>query len=306
MKRRAFFGLGVGALACAHGSSTSPRSANLDFGEALARLETHDRQRFSPPRALESEAFSRWILAWARGQVDSRSLEQLAHQSWAPQSWLVEGQSLWCFEIPARRGRGAGRYLFRKSAQPGRHLLQAPHIFHDMQTGAIALAAFLGEPGFDALFCNSMHRYRPVPNRPDRTESSPSDVCHTPDHMFTRASQGWLRSRGGGQVTQLHGFASAGLGASLAVLADGAGRVGDPRLLRRAQMVRAALDPSLAVSPDDTELFGALGNVQGKAIRAMGGQFLHLELGTELRADLAASRTRSAALGRAIFGGGGG
>ena len=77
--------------------------------------------------------------------------------------YSVDGTELWLLREDAAHRRGRGGYLFRAGRPAARSiLLEAPHVYFDIGTGAISVAAFLADTtGREhALFGNSSHRYQ--------------------------------------------------------------------------------------------------------------------------------------------------
>ncbi len=103
---------------------------------------------------------------------------------------------------PTAPRQGSGYYLFR-STPSSPIALQAPHQFHDRDTGHIAKLLFF-EHSAAALALNSAHRFR-VDNR--ASNAVYADLAHnaaSPMMAFTRAFATVYRD---GKIVQIHGFA---------------------------------------------------------------------------------------------------
>lgn len=92
--------------------------------------------------------------------------------------------------------RGGGFYLFRPKGTT-RLMLQAPHAFHDLGTGELALKMFLKED-WQVLGLNTTHRYSIT------SPKNKSDLAHTPNSFFQQLTHAWCA--GGGTLVQIHGF----------------------------------------------------------------------------------------------------
>ncbi|GAC1582254.1 MAG: hypothetical protein NVS3B20_12940 [Polyangiales bacterium] len=186
-------------------------------------------------------------------------------------------------ELPDKM-RGGGAYLIRKHTA-SRVVVQAPHSFYD--EGSLPLACeFFQRANAAALFVNTSHRYKSAPKN---TEGEfPADVAHARDSIFQAATEGALAARKTAQVVQFHGFSKREADAAV-VLSCGAKTAGDPLVSRVAQALKPLLrDPVLRFPEDPTDL-GATTNVQGEAVRRSGGEFLHIEIASQLRHDLLAT-----------------
>jgi hypothetical protein len=88
-------------------------------------------------------------------------------------------------------------------------------------------------------------------------------------------------------VIQHHGFGGHGRGTSV-ILSAGERADGDPLVARAAAALSGVLTQGVRIFPDDASELGATTNVQGAAVRAAGGRFLHVEMAAELRDRLLA------------------
>ncbi len=173
-----------------------------------------------------------------------------------------------------------------------RVIVQTPHSFFDEETLPLG-CELLERAGARALFVETAHRYKGAPDAVDAEDPFPADVAHAPTSLFQAATQGVLRAPdldGGARalVVQLHGFA-AREGGFAVVVSSGERRSGVAIVDRVARALSPAVPGAVVRFPDDVDELGATTNVQGALVREAGGAFVHLELSSSLRRELAAS-----------------
>jgi len=289
-----------------------PRTAEvkeetLTSAEAISALwPDESRVALAPTTAREREAIAWWVprLLAGVGPDDPSSLAggpALRRVGLTLEMWQVDGQPYWVLRERPEARRGAGTYLFRAGA-PARArvlILQAPHAYYDIDTGPIAARLFFTGTG-QALFTNTLHRYRAAPGPTRKVKRSPADVAHTPSHLFAAAT---AAAAGAATlaVVQLHGFADRDAGAQLIVSA-GDSRGATPWSRAAAQTLAGAL-PDVALYPDQIRVLGGTSNVQKRAL-GDDDEFLHLEMSrgvrrTLLRDPQALEALRSALVGAA-------
>jgi hypothetical protein len=176
--------------------------------------------------------------------------------------------------------RGGGAYVLRTGCT-SRLVVQAPHTLFDAHTLPIAWAVF-ARTHARALFVDTVHRYRGA--EASASGDHPADVAHADDSLFHAATLGALDALRTPDVVQIHGFAPRSGGADVrAVVSVGVDRenLRDTALAKRA--LEEALRGPVLRFPDEIRELGATTNVQGRATRARGGRFLHVELGAEVR-----------------------
>nr|MBP9085544.1 hypothetical protein [Kofleriaceae bacterium] len=131
----------------------------------------------------------------------------------------VNSIELWLLREDAAHRRGRGVYLFRAGSPAVRSiLLEAPHVYFDIGTGAIAVAAFLADAGGreHALFGNSSHRYQS--NTSASNGENPADPAHNESHPMHVATAAVMQTTAV-TVVQLHGFgASANIPATFSAI----------------------------------------------------------------------------------------
>jgi hypothetical protein len=167
-------------------------------------------------------------------------------------------------------------------------VVQAPHSHFDLRTGALARDGLLGAPVRGAMW-NTTHRYRAIEGERPEDPVHPADVATQPASLF----QAWSVAAAAVRpvrFVQLHGF---GRGPGDAVLSSG-----------DAARPPTALAPTVAAEVGAVSVYGVdaavLGGTENVLGRALPGRFLHLELGADARARLAAAPDRLAALLRAL------
>ena len=197
-------------------------------------------------------------------------------------------------------GDGRGLLLLRFGGTASRVVLQAPHVFHDRNSGEIALKMWEAS-SFPALQVNTRHRYSR--GRGDGGEEALADLAKRDDSWFQALMLGLLDAIDRPLVVQIHGYGRVTVeDPDLDVIVSGGA-------YPRADVVQAFVDtlrelsPSTGVAayPDDTGLLGAQLNRQGRAVAARpGGAFLHVEIGPELRDTLRIDPAARSSLLRAI------
>jgi len=183
-------------------------------------------------------------------------------------------------EQDAKR-RGGGAYLLRLSGPP-KTVVQTPHTFFDEGTLPLGCELFQRSSA-SALFIETAHRYKAA----DANDSGehPADVAHSSQSIFQAMTEGVLRVAPKVTIVQLHGFAQRDSGSQV-VLSSGDRRGGDPLVARAASRIGPIVGEGVKKFPEDTNELGATKNVQGAAVRASGGRFLHVEMEARLRQNL--------------------
>lgn len=179
---------------------------------------------------------------------------------------------------PARAG--GGLFVFRPNGAP--LCVQAPHSFFDQGTGELAMAAFTGLQA-SCLFVNTVHRHAPS----DQGQHQ-ADVAHAERTMFHAATLGLLDAAKI-PIAQLHGFGPRPdvPGDVAAIVSDGAAaRDKSAPAARLRDALRGKLTGPARVYGEDAHVLGATTNIQGKAARARGAPFVHVELSAPARVRL--------------------
>ena len=192
---------------------------------------------------------------------------------------------------------GCGAFLARKNLVSTR-VLMAPHSFFDEKTGDLALSMFLSNPRFQAVFFNTLHRYKHEDGSKEEREppsANHADACHWQDHPLAIMSAMCFKDFGM-ELVQLHGFKKLD-GYPDAIISSGASV---PNALRDAilpAMKQAFPEYSIMGYPEEVNHHGGTQNLQGSASRNLGGMFAHIELADTFRDDLSVSETLRDSLG---------
>lgn len=270
----------------------SPYTA-LDPAEVRQRLWAQPRLLAyvppSPQRAAALAALIRRMLA--DPPPEPEDLGDMAFAAgYEVQAWQVAGQRLLAAVEPPGRLTGGGAFVVRADPDPGPPvILQAPHAFHDLGTEAIALSLLVhGRAWPRALFVNTVHRYLDIDGARRERDEAPADPCHNEAHLFAVATAAALDALPGAEIVQLHGFGDADPFAPDVVVSAGDRAAPTPRSAQVADRLRDALEVDVALFPVDQTRLGATSNVQGRLVRARGGQarFVHVELSLPLRRRL--------------------
>jgi hypothetical protein len=260
------------------------RRGGRDAGRWIAPTEEEKLAIESSVRRLASAT----VLGW--GDAVATSSRELAGAGYEIVEIAELPGTVLLRESPARR-RGGGAFLLRPSVFDPRAgqgvdvLVQAPHTFFDVGTLDLA-CALAGRAHARGLFIDTAHRYLAAPRALDG--SFPADVAHEDNSLFQAATAGMVEAHDALRVVQLHGFAPRDNDAAV-ILSDG-GVAASPLVLRVRARLGAVIGAPVLAYPDDTTALGATRNVQGILTRAAGREFLHVELGAELRRELLSSR----------------
>jgi hypothetical protein len=248
--------------------------------EAL-RAEASARGSFLPPRADELQAAALLFAASLEAGVEIETLSP----RWAALGFelvFLAGGKERLAVIRESKARLEGRGLYALRLRPERPILvQAPHSFHDQETGTLAERLFL-EGGAAAAAWNTVHRF---------SEGGDADLARRETSHFQAFCRAFVEHHGGARVIQLHGFergkrtSPAGREAAV-ILSDGSRTPGS--------VVRAAVESlrshgfeGVKLFPADIRELGGTNNAQGRLLRELGQEgFLHVELGMELRRRL--------------------
>ncbi|MEO6572532.1 MAG: hypothetical protein ABIP89_01745, partial [Polyangiaceae bacterium] len=176
--------------------------------------------------------------------------------------------------------QGGGAYLIRLDSH-SEVVVQAPHTFFDEGTLPLGCELFYRAKA-RALFIDTAHRYKAAAQTEEGDH--PADVAHSTTSTFHAMTEGVLRTIPHATVVQPHGFSKRD--ASVVVLSNGDGHPGDRLVERTAARLTKISGSGVKRYPEETTDLGATKNVQGAAVRAAGGRFLHVEMAAQLRHDL--------------------
>lgn len=190
-----------------------------------------------------------------------------------------------------------GLFVFRLG--PAQELLlQAPHSFYDLGSGAIQASLFEQLP-IRAAFFNSAHRYGgPGLKKQDRPKPAP-DLAHRPHTLFQAATLGASEALRELVVIQIHGFQSR-QGESVVLTAGSAlqpARI-QRQLHHQLQSLFGEIGPVVtgAARPE----LAATTNLQGQILSSESA-FLHVELSRPTREKLLDDPALLAAFGQSIL-----
>jgi len=283
------------------GSGVAPIGEEQALGERRVRAVLWPDLRGTPYVAADAahvaatEALVAAAVEHAVGDTDAARLPELAHAAgMVVERWRIDGQPyLALLEGPSASGSTGAFVLHvgpRVTAGPER-ILQAPHAFHDVGTGELALAVFLAAPGgFRGLFTNTRHRYVQADGRKQKRAHNPADVCHNDAHPFVAATMGAVHALGQVEVVQLHGFGEDVLRDQpevWAVVSNGDPEGESARAAEVTDALRRAFGATFVRYPEEAADLGGTTNVIGQRVRAEPpASFLHLELSSEFRSEL--------------------
>jgi hypothetical protein len=289
----------LAALLVVLGMSATAAGAPAALTDVYASARRYDRAtfRWKSPSAAQLDDMRALVTAVAQAVRPGPPSAALVAQAKAAGFVLSEavdgGGPLWVLHEPAGVRAGGGLYAFRPRGQGQPICIQAPHTFFDQGTGDIALALFAGLPA-DCLFVNTVHRHSPAAGPVDADDEHPADVAHGKATWFGAANAGALAAARFA-IVQVHGFGAGqdpvALQGVRAIVADGQKtRASDAPAVRLRAALAARLPPpeSVRLYGVDADVLGATTNVQGKAARAAGSIFLHVEMSADTRRALGA------------------
>ncbi|CAM2010748.1 hypothetical protein [Acanthopleuribacter pedis] len=187
------------------------------------------------------------------------------------------------------RNFGRGFYLFRPpGALPV--LLQAPHAFHDLDTGEIAMRWFVEGPWLAGAW-NTAHRYEVLP------DLRPVDWVDRRDQYGQALTAAALSVMSRGVIVQLHGFEQMNrvtpAGRDAAVILSNGRETPSPAVWSLDACFEGFQLGQVRVFGEDVMELGGTRNQQALAVHADGGRlwFLHLEMDRPLRRNLVRDRS---------------
>lgn len=299
------------------GGAVTSRALGLDEARALLWPPQAElaQARFRPATEVERARLAALIAALWRGVEPGAVPPELPR--WADEAgfalelWTIEARAVWVVREPDGKRRGGGAYLVRAGAPaPGTPvLLQAPHVYFDVGTGAIAARMFLDADApvaVRALFTNSLHRHAQHDAARERRDANPADVARAPDHAFHAATTAVVEA-GPVVIVQVHGYDHAVRdddAAARAAAIVSAGRADGSTAISTAvaAAIAAELGREVARYPEDTRELGGVTGAQARLARDRGAAFVHVELAADVRDRLRRDGQAAAALGRAVAG----
>jgi len=170
-------------------------------------------------------------------------------------------------------------------------VLQIPHSFFDVGTLALGVELFeLVEAR--ALMVNTVHRYRATNgDKPAKGEHSSSDMAHAPISSYLSLHQALVAREPKLLAIQVHGFADAAA-PGVDMIVSGSKTNLDPRPV--AERLRASIpDLEVRAYPYEIDKLGGTTNVEARASRSRGSEFLHIEISSSMRKRLTADDARA-------------
>lgn len=279
----------------------------MTVDEALGRIWPRTSTvRFRPSTSSERYVVGRLVSLLAARPDDADLLVELARSvGFVLERWtLPAGEFVALVEAPDQL-RGAGAYFFRvptTTMVPG-FVLQAPHAYHDLDTGLLGGHVFFDDAdGPAAFFTNTVHRYQKEDGTRERRTAAPADVCHNANHVFSAATAAWAGAVAHPLVVQLHAFGATDerVVADVAAVVS-AGRVegSTTRSTAFATALRGLLGDGVRRFPEDIDELGATTNAQMQLLRRVRhAGFVHVELSPAARQRAAGDVARLRALVR--------
>jgi len=213
-------------------------------------------------------------------------------------SLSADGQVYWVIRETPPTFRGSGVYALRcGEAVP--LVVQIPHSFFDTHTGRVGRVIFkLARARW--LFLNTLHRYKGRAGEKQTDSWHPADCAHNPALFFQAMTEGVLAAEPAALFAQLHGFDATSRGTEV-ILSDG--HRGPQVWAERVKSLWTLPEAKVVVFERNMRELGGLTNVQGDAIAAKKGRFVHIEMSlpirTRLSKEAAAQKNLAAALGQA-------
>ena len=193
---------------------------------------------------------------------------------------------------------GQGLYVIRVKGG-GDILLQAPHSFHDLKTGNIAIK-MMRENSIRALAINTVsRRYTTSEGRKYN-----ADMAHLAESLFVAISRAFANVYSDGKIVQLHGFNAAKRAQKrqreprLEIIISNGTRAVSQRLILQKACLDKVFSIHSHVYPLDINELGGTTNSIGRAVRQMGfSYFEHIEMSLPVRQKL----NRSEEMRRGLF-----
>jgi hypothetical protein len=205
-------------------------------------------------------------------------------------SWIV---------LSSTPDKADGFYVIRRGGQVQPLVIEAPHAWHDLETGRLSCALF--EAGYGrALLVNTAQRYSPSQGDASaHVGDLGADVAHRPESVYQAVTLGVVDALNDPLVVQIHGFGSKH-GSHAAVLSEGAAFQPQGQLQAALDQLETVLGQfgSLSTGEEVPDL-AARNNVQSQAISGS-ARFLHMELSLAARRKLVADPALRAQLGETL------
>lgn len=178
---------------------------------------------------------------------------------------------------------GAGFYIIRPQKRGNGVLLQAPHGFSDLKTGALALQ-LMKEYNFSALAVNTARRHYTI-----NQQVVDADLAHFSDSFFLRFSRSFAQKYSKGQILQLHGFNSTKrqVTSNVSMIVSAGTKRYPVAMLPVVECLKSNVSLTSKAFPAEIAVLGGTQNTIGKTMREMGfNGFRHVEINLDLRRKL--------------------
>ncbi len=178
---------------------------------------------------------------------------------------------------------GQGLFIVSKHSN-SKVLLQAPHAFHDMKSGVIALN-MMRENALKALAINTVNRTTKFKSNGDKK----SDMAHLTESLFVQFSKAFVEVYSDGKIVQLHGFNSKKWSDSneFELIISNGTRTTNLSMAKQGQCLSHALSLQSHIYPRDVNFLGGTTNAIGSVVRKQGFTgFMHIEMSLNLRKKL--------------------
>lgn len=271
-------GLAMGLMLSA--ATASAESSRL---ESLWSASRSDEYRAPTPEALaKTEQLFRRTLAGEMGEALAADWAALGYKM---EQVTQKNQFLTVVREQPDQRWGRGFYVF--AALPTGHpVLQAPHAFHDLHTGRLALRLF-GQGRFAAGAWNTVRRSYENSDG----EKVNADLAHLSESPFIAFSRAVAFARPASAILQLHGFSaekrSTRTGRAAGAIISAGQPQPTPAAERTARCLDALFTEPVLLYPIQVGELGGTTNTIGQTLRALGSNaFVHIELARPLREQL--------------------
>ncbi len=174
--------------------------------------------------------------------------------------------------------RGGGVYTMRcGDTEP--IVIQSPHGYFDLNTAKLGYRVFRRAKA-RWFMINSLQRYKSREMELRTDEYHPADSPHNPNSLYQAVTLAILDTSPQLTFVQLHGF-DASWRDTDAVFSDG--RVEPQIWSNKLRELWGGHEWKVLVFGRQFKGLGAITNVQGTAINAQGGRFIHIEMSLEMR-----------------------
>ena len=258
---------------------------NMTFSEKPAHTKTL-KSLWKKKRAQYYQAYSDKELLLAESVFeqlfDNQLTDKMRDQLVSLNLSLVQLNELLIIREDKPPYTGQGMYVIRPGSSDTL-LLQAPHSFHDIKTGSIAIK-MMRENTIKALAINTVSRRYSS----DGGELK-ADMAHLPESLFMSFSRAFANVNEQGRIVQLHGFNADKREQTrqLGLILSNGTRAAGQALISQSECLGKALSTKSKLFPQHINLLGGTTNSIGRAVRGMGfSGFEHIEMSLPVRQAL--------------------